>query len=134
MENLLIGFALGAIASWLWHRRFAADWSFRQQLHRELQAKAPVIGQGELEKKVTELDQRLQALQQSAVIQRAMVEATPQASGDPQGRLAVRSKREQKSVVLSMHKEGKPFEEIAARTGMGKGEVELLVKIKDKMA
>jgi hypothetical protein len=137
MEIFLIGFILGVISCWLWVQHLRGAPEFRQLMHRELFAKRPVAAIVELEKKVAELESSLLELKQKAFAGREGLSApparsTPEEKPPQQSGHGGRSKREKRELILALWKNGKPLEDIAASTGMGKGEVDLVVKMNQK--
>ena len=136
MEMFFIGFALGAAACWLWLQRFYSAPQFRQllQRERELSGQSSAVKEVELEMKVAALEQRLLDLHRK-IDDGGSVEETEPAPSPPPASFAqpekppAPKKREQTEVALALWKEGVPVDEIAAKTGMGKGEVELMVKV-----
>lgn len=138
MEIFLIGFILGVICCWLWFQHFRGTQEFRQLIRRELASKRPAASDAELQKKVAELESSLRELKQKAFAGREGLSAppariTPEERPLPRSEPGARNKREKREVVLAMWKEGTPLEDIAAQAGVGKGEVELVVKMNQKL-
>lgn len=140
MEMFFLGFILGAIACWLWFHRFHSAARFQHLLQRELTAQHPTVNEIALEKKIAELDQRLQILQQQTSVSMgasgtALPDSLTYSAGEaPPDQPSIPNRAAQKDIVLTRWKEGADIDEIASRSGIGKGEIELIIKLQGKTA
>ncbi len=154
MLNLIIGLLLGIAASWFWQQQFSGAPAFRQLMQKELALNGQLGSISVLKKRLEIMEKRLAELERKpepclpvelsagrdADTIRINEKSSNQAASlsvvtgakkaDPEESGAERKKARNR--VLALWKEGQTVAEIASRTGLGKGETELIIALKDK--
>jgi len=127
MAKYLAGFLLGVVASWFWFYKLSPDRNFRQALRQELvKGGSPDL--------VDRLDQRMEKLENRCRRLEAKLACDAvEAPGETglNGTSKICNRREQ---VIKLWEEGCSPEEIIRNTGLSKGEVELILSLKDRLS
>ncbi|MEW5785282.1 MAG: hypothetical protein AB1767_09460 [Bacillota bacterium] len=141
MEMLIVGLVLGTAAGWFWCRQSRGAPPFKQFLQRELGENRAAASDATLGQRVAELEERLQLLELGSS-GNPFAEAAPAQDEPPvlypgwtpPVKRAGQDKRAERRKVLAMWQEGGKIDEIATQTRLGKGEVELIVNLREKAA
>ncbi len=125
MGKYLVGFILGAAASWFWFYKLNPVRGFRQILSREMGKGDPFEWAHRLDRRMENFEQRCRRLE--AKITYAVAETA--GSVELNGHSRPGNRRGQ---VIRLWKEGCSPEEIIRTTGLAKSEVELIISLKDR--
>ncbi len=146
MGYLVIGFILGVAVSWFWQNQYSGKPAFQQLLKKELVVNGQQGTILTLKKRLEMMEKKLVEIENSA----AEKETEPQEKPEPiykeksanpaltlinkeykNARGSNKTERNQhREKVLTLWKEGNSVTDIASNTGLGKGEIELIISIK----
>jgi hypothetical protein len=124
MDKYLVGFFLGTVFSYLWFHKVGPVRGFSKILESELGGKSSADWSLRLDNKMKNLEQRFHRLEADFVNQAVQGGSTEAAKNClPPGH--------RRGEVIQLWREGRSPEEITRSTGLAKGEVELIISLKD---
>lgn len=148
MGYLIFGFLLGAAVSWYWQDRRRGDPAFQQLLKKQLavgSSSDSVVALKErfeiMEKKLGDIEkiscpEKTPSGYSETVTVKPEPIALPVAAAEKETvkKMPRTNYKENRGRVLNMWKAGRPVSEIAARTRLGKGEIELIISLQESPA
>lgn len=153
MAYLIIGFLLGVAVSWFWQTQFSGVPAFQQLMQKELAVNGQLGSVTVLKKRLELMEKKLLEMEKSsegATLEPERPAAVPPVAGEetavkPEAealkvvknkkgsvnKTELSERRKSREKVLTMWKAGEPVNEIAAQTQLGKGEIELVINLKE---
>lgn len=149
MGYMIVGFILGVAVSWFWQRQFSDVPVFQKLMQKELAANGQLGSLTVLKKRLESMENKLAELEKpegetsanrDISTEEESPASAPARSGDRNRALnnVVRQIRPREKVinrdrVLKLWNEGNHVSEIASRTRMGKGEIELIISMQERI-
>jgi len=147
MSYLVIGFILGIAVSWFWQNQYKGTPVFQQLMKKELAVHGQMGTVENLKKRLEQMEKRLLEMEKSAVDDGAVTQAKQEPASDGKKTAPPltlinkernnivkpdRSERIRECDKVMIHwNEGKTITDIASITGLGKGEIDLIVSLKN---
>ncbi len=147
MGYLVIGFMFGVAVSWFWQNQYSGTPVFQQLMKKELVTNGQQGSVATLKKRLDMMEKKLDELESSKVDRAAAPEEKPGSFSednntgptltliDKEGKAARESSKAERRKncerALLLWREGISVTDIASRTGLGKGEIDLIVSLKN---
>lgn len=147
MGYLVIGFILGVAVSWFWQNQHSGKPAFQQLMKKELAANGQMGTVANLKKRLEMMEKRLAEMENSTVDDEAVQKEKPGSVSEgistgpaltlinKEGKNSNRMGRTERAhncdKAMLYWNEGKSVTDIASITGLGKGEIELIVSLKN---
>lgn len=150
MGYLIIGFLLGVAVSWFWQRQFSDVPVFQKLMHKELAANGQLGSLTVLKKRLELMEKKVAELEKPEVegIEKLEPAAEEKEGPNPEPDPTKKKDRQLSNVVrqirsperaidrnqvLQLWNEGCQVAEIASRTRLGKGEIELIISMQENI-
>ncbi len=143
MGYLILGFILGVAVSWFWQVQFSGVPAFQRIMQKELAVNGQLGSVAALKKRLEMMEKQLAEMEKTAKGQETIEQQRPdlQVPQSLTGESAVvrplrpqgATKAVNREKVITLWKAGKPVSEIASQSSLGKGEVELIIAMYDRL-
>lgn len=146
MGYLVLGFILGVAVSWFWQTQFSGVPAFKQLMQKELAVNGQLGSVTLLKKKLEIMEKRLYEMEKTPEIFVEEKQELPAEKitavtdhGDKvisvsrPAKVTKIDRRKNREQVLKMWKEGSAVTDIASKTNLGKGEVELIISLQENI-